>query len=72
MAAETAERLGNRLTTADYRQVAVGIGREVVGERFALGYRRLQQQAGRSRHNNGAASSSDDEEGEDLLELQNG
>jgi hypothetical protein len=40
MTAETAERLGTRLTIADYRQMAVRIGREVVGERFAAGYQK--------------------------------
>ena len=38
MTAKMAERLGTRLTVAKYRQVAVVIGREVVGERFAAGY----------------------------------
>jgi hypothetical protein len=74
MTAETAERLGSRLTTAEYRQVAVGIGREVVGERFAVGY--TKQLDGRSRAagagGNGDVSSDEDEDGEDPLELQNG
>jgi hypothetical protein len=74
MTAEIAERLGSRLTTAEYRQVAVGIGREVVGERFAAGYNK--QLDGRSRaagaSGNGDVSSDEDEDGEDPLELQNG
>lgn len=69
MTAETAERLGTRLTMADYRQVAVGIGREVVGERFATGYNKQQQ--GTAYHAEGEGSSSD-EDGEDPVELQNG
>ena len=72
MTAETAERLGSRLTTAEYRHVAVGIGREVVGERFAAGYNK--QLDGRSIANSGARNVSldEDEDGEDLVELQNG
>jgi hypothetical protein len=40
MTQETAERLGTRLTTQDYRHTAAGIGCEVVGERFAAGYKK--------------------------------
>lgn len=35
---ETSKRLGVRLTTLDYRHVAVGLGREKVGEQFSRGY----------------------------------
>jgi hypothetical protein len=40
MTQETAERLGIRLTTQEYRYTAAGIGCEVVGERFAAGYKK--------------------------------
>jgi hypothetical protein len=40
MTQETAERLGTRLTTQEYRYTAAGIGCEVVGERFAAGYKK--------------------------------
>ncbi|KAL2349603.1 P-loop containing nucleoside triphosphate hydrolase protein [Cryomyces antarcticus] len=36
---ETASRLGNRLTTLDYRHAAISIGRVFVGEQFGSGYR---------------------------------
>jgi len=36
---ETASRLGERLTTLDYRHAAISIGRVFVGEQFAHGYR---------------------------------
>jgi len=36
---ETASRLGNRLTTLDYRHAAISIGRVFVGEPFAHRYR---------------------------------
>lgn len=35
---ETRKGLGVRLTTLDYRHVAIGVGREVVGNHFARGY----------------------------------
>ncbi|TKA75572.1 hypothetical protein B0A55_07939 [Friedmanniomyces simplex] len=35
---ETQKRLGVRLTTLEYRHVAISVGREVVGEQFARGY----------------------------------
>ena len=35
---ESQKRLGTRLTTHDYRHVAISIGREVIGEQFARGY----------------------------------
>ena len=38
MTLKSAAQLGTRLTTQEYRHVVVGIGREVVGERFAAGY----------------------------------
>jgi superfamily II DNA or RNA helicase len=38
MIRESQKRLGTRLTTHDYRHVAISIGREVVGEQFARGY----------------------------------
>jgi len=36
---KTARRLGERLTTLDYRHAAISIGRVFVGEQFARGYR---------------------------------
>jgi hypothetical protein len=38
MIRESQKRLGTRLTTHDYRHVAISIGREVIGEQFARGY----------------------------------
>lgn len=35
---ESSKRLGTRLTTLDYRHVAVSLGREKVGEQFSRGY----------------------------------
>ena len=35
---ETEKGLGWRLTTLDYRHVAIALGREVIGDRFAQGY----------------------------------
>ncbi|TKA62306.1 hypothetical protein B0A55_12932, partial [Friedmanniomyces simplex] len=35
---ETEKWLGTRLTTLDYRHVAISLGREVVGDQFARGY----------------------------------
>jgi hypothetical protein len=66
MTQETAERLGTRLTTQEYRHTAAGIGRKVVGKRFAAGYQKQLQ-------GNYAADSggSSDEDSEDPLELQN-
>ncbi|KAF5850047.1 hypothetical protein GGP41_005486 [Bipolaris sorokiniana] len=53
------------------RLIPVGIGREVVGERFTVGYNK--QLDGRSRaagaSGNGDVSSDEDKDGEDLLEL---
>ncbi len=39
IAQETACRVGERLTTLDYRHVAISIGRVFVGEWFVSGYR---------------------------------
>lgn len=71
MTAETAERLGSRLTTSKYRHVAVGIRREVVGERFAAGYTKQLDGRAAGASGNGDVSSDEDEDGEDPLELQN-
>jgi hypothetical protein len=35
---ESSKYLGTRLTTLDYRHVAVSVGREKVGEQFLRGY----------------------------------
>ena len=71
MTLESAKWLGTRLTVQEYRHTAVGIGREVVGERFAAGYRTEMASSG-----GGAAAEegegSGDEDGEDPVELQNG
>jgi hypothetical protein len=68
MTQKTAEQLGTRLTTQDYRYTAAGIGREVVGERFAAGYKKQLQ----SHYTEEGGGGSSDEDGEDPLELQNG
>jgi hypothetical protein len=68
MTRETAERLSTRLTTQEYRYTAAGIGREVVGERFAAGYKKQLQ----SHYTEEGRGGSSDEDGEDPLELQNG
>jgi hypothetical protein len=68
MTQETAERLSTRLTTQEYRYTAAGIGREVVGERFAAGYKKQLQ----SHYTEKSGGGSSDEDGEDPLELQNG
>jgi superfamily II DNA helicase RecQ len=67
MTLESAKWLGTRLTVQEYRHAAVGIGREVVGERFATGYRTEMAGGGAE---DGEGSS--DEDGEDPVELQNG
>jgi hypothetical protein len=54
----------------EYRHTAVGIGREVVGERFAAGYRTEIARGGGGAAEEGGGSS--DEEGEDPVELQSG
>lgn len=66
---ESAARLGTRLTVQEYRYVAISIGREAVGERFAAGYytdlkqhssaRRKSRKVGRGEE---AEASSDDED----------
>ncbi|KAJ9633673.1 hypothetical protein H2199_009285 [Coniosporium tulheliwenetii] len=61
MTRETEARIGNRLTTHDYRHAAVGIGRVVVGESFARGY---QDEVGE-------IEEPEVEEDESPLELQN-
>jgi len=61
MARETEKRIGNRLTTHDYRHAAVGIGRVVVGEGFGRGY---QDEIGE-------IEEPEVEEDESPLELQN-
>ena len=38
IARETEKAMGWRLTTLDYRHVAISLGREKVGDRFAQGY----------------------------------
>jgi hypothetical protein len=65
---ETAERLGIRLTTQEYRHTAAGIGRKVVGKRFAAGYKKQLQ----SYYTEESRGGSSDEDREDPLELQNG
>jgi hypothetical protein len=35
---ESSKRLGTRLTTLEYRHVAIGLGREKIGEQFSCGY----------------------------------
>jgi hypothetical protein len=74
MTLETAARLGTRLTTQEYRHTAVGIGCEVVGERFAAGYNKQlgSSSRGDAYNNPDMIDHSGDEDGEDLLELQNG
>jgi superfamily II DNA helicase RecQ len=70
MTLESAKWIGTRLTVQEYRHAAVGIGREVVGERFAAGYRTEMARAGGGAGEEGEGSS--DEDGEDPVELQNG
>jgi hypothetical protein len=73
MTIEIAERLGSRLTLADYRHVAAGVGRKVVGERFAAGYnKQLDRQFRPATDTAKELSLGEEYNGEDLLELQNG
>jgi hypothetical protein len=72
MTAETAEQLGSQLTTADYYQVAAGIRREVVGERFATGYNKQLDRRAIAAGGDRDVSSDEDEDSEDLVKLQNG
>jgi hypothetical protein len=67
MTQKTAEQLGTRLTTQDYRYIAAGIGYKVVGERFAAGYKKQLQ----SYYAEDGGEGSLDEDGEDPLKLQN-
>jgi hypothetical protein len=67
MTQETAERLGTRLTTQEYRYTAAGIGRKVVGKRFTAGYKK-QLQENYTTDSRGSCN----ENSEDLLKLQNG
>jgi superfamily II DNA/RNA helicase len=67
MTLESAKWLGTRLTVQEYRHAAVGIGREVVGERFAIGYR-TEMTGGAAEEGKGSS----DEDREDPIELQNG
>lgn len=68
MSRESELRLGNRLTTQDYRHAAVGIGREFVGESFSKGY---QDEVGEAEE---AEADDDGGEpgGESAIELQSG
>ncbi|KIV98739.1 uncharacterized protein PV09_09491 [Verruconis gallopava] len=59
---ETEKQLGVRLTTLDYRHIAVGIGRVVVSEAFGHGY---DDEVGE------VEEAEVDETGESALELQN-
>jgi hypothetical protein len=66
MTLESAKWLGTRLTVQEYRHTAVGIGREVIGERFAIGYRTEMASGGGGAAEGGGSS---DEDGEDPIEL---
>jgi superfamily II DNA helicase RecQ len=59
---ETANRLGVKLHTLDYRHTAVGIGREKVGQAFSKGY---DDDVGE------VEEEEVDDAGEDIVELQN-
>jgi hypothetical protein len=59
---ETAQRLGIKLHTLDYRHTAVGIGREKVGQTFSKGY---DDDVGE------VDEEEVDDNGEDIVELQN-
>jgi hypothetical protein len=56
----------------EYRHTAVGIGREVVGERFATSYRTETARGGGGGGAAGEGEGSSDEDGEDPVELQSG
>jgi hypothetical protein len=56
----------------EYRHTAVGIGREVVGEHFATGYRTETARGGGGGGAAGEGEGSGDEDGEDPVELQSG
>jgi hypothetical protein len=67
---ETAQRLGERLTTWDYRHVAISIGRVFVGEQFARGYKEEIGEAGEEEE--GEAEAEDLAGVSDPLELSAG
>jgi hypothetical protein len=67
MTQKTAEQLGTRLTMQDYCYTAIGIGRKVVGERFAAGYKKQLQ----SYYTKKSKEGSSNKNREDLLKLQN-
>jgi hypothetical protein len=67
MTQKTAEQLGTRLTTQDYRHTAAGIGRKVVSKRFTAGYKKQLQ----SNYTEESRGGSSDEDREDPLKLQN-
>ncbi len=67
---ETAQRLGKRLTTWDYRHVAISIGRVFVGEQFARGYKEEIGEAGEEEE--GEAEAEDLAGVSDPLELSAG
>lgn len=72
MSLESAERLSVRLTLQDYRHVAIGIGRAVIGKRFAAGDR-TERGLLKARGSEGEESDSQEDESlEDPLELQSG
>jgi hypothetical protein len=52
----------------EYRHIAAGIGRKVVGKRFAAGYKKQLQ----SHYTKESRGGSSDEDREDPLKLQNG
>jgi hypothetical protein len=69
MTLESAKWLGMRLKVQKYRHAAVGIGQEVVEERFAIDYR-TEMASGGGAAEEGKGSS--DEDGENPIELQSG
>lgn len=67
LAQESAELLGTRLTVQDYRHIAIGIGRKIVGKRFEAG---LYSKS--SKHfKAGKENESDSNKEQDPIELQN-
>jgi hypothetical protein len=75
LAQQSAQLLGTRLTVQVYRHIAIGIGRKVVGERFAVGYPHLQEGQYKKRQGGytvlGEGGNSDKEDSKDPLKLQN-
>jgi hypothetical protein len=65
MTQKTAEQLGTRFTTQDYRYIAAGISHKIVGKRFVAGYKKQLQ----SYYTKKGAEGSSNEDGEDLLKL---